>query len=57
MDELTSKLLPRVPENCQWMLITNPNIKDKIKQFKLNIPRMKKILKFYIETNIEYKNA
>ena len=37
------------------MLLKRPNENERPSEFRVNIDRIKKIIKYYCETNIEYK--
>ena len=55
LSTLTKLVLPRLPDSCKYLLIKRKNVDAKCEQLKVNVDRMKQILKFYIETNPEYQ--
>ena len=53
VENLVENVLPRVPDTCRYLYLKRPNITEKCPEFKVNINNIKRILKFYIETNRE----
>jgi hypothetical protein len=50
---LSKLVLPRLPDSCQYLLIKRGNIDSKCDHLKVNVDRIKQILRFYIQTNPE----
>ena len=48
VDNFSAKVLPRFPENCRYIFLKNQKLNiNKPSHFKINIHRIKEILKFY----------
>ena len=55
LDNLFCKVLPRIPNNCRYIITKRPEeIKGNLEEFRVRIPIIKEILKFYLSTNYEY---
>ena len=50
---LSKLVLPRLPESCEYLIIKRANVDTKCDHLKVNVDRVKKILRFYIQTNPE----
>ena len=50
---LSKLVLPRLPDSCQYLFIKRGNIDSKCDHLKVNVDRIKQILRFYIQTNPE----
>ena len=46
LSNLTKHVLPRLPDSCKYMLIKRGNVDKKCEHLKVNVNRMKRILKF-----------
>ena len=46
LSTLSKQVLPRLPDTCQYLLIKRGNIDQKCEHLKVNVNRIKKILKF-----------
>ena len=46
LENLFAKILPRVPETCRYLLINRPDETVKPEEFRVNIDRIEKIIKF-----------
>ena len=55
LNTLTNLVLPRLPDSCKYLMIKRGNVDTKCDHLKVNVDRIKQILKFYIQTNPEQK--
>ena len=46
LSSLTKLVLPRLPESCKYLIVKRGNIDKKCDHLKVDVARMKKILKF-----------
>ena len=45
LENLFVNVLPRVPEKCRYLLLKRPNENERPSEFRVNIDRIKKIIK------------
>ena len=55
IDDIAANYLPRQTNTAQVLVIKNPSVTSKLPELRINLNRIKDILKFYIRTNRYYR--